>query len=95
MDGSFVDRTVKLDHGAWTFVTSAARLETGIGFGVNLDHYGAVLIAAFDGKAPLRARLGEFARQLEAPEAEFTAFAERLAQHLVEHGLAVPVPAQK
>ncbi|HEX7582857.1 MAG TPA: methyltransferase [Gaiellaceae bacterium] len=94
-DGTYVDRTVRLDDGNWTFVTSAVRLETGIGFGVNLDHYGAVLIAAFDGKAPLRARLGELARELGAPEAEFVAFAERLARHLVEHGIAVPSPAQK
>lgn len=89
-DGVFVDRTGRLDDGAWAFVSAAVRLETGIGFGVNLDQYGAVLIAAFDGREPLRERLGAIAAELGAPEEEFTVFAERLARHLVEHGIAVP-----
>ena len=91
-DGAFVDRTARLDAGDWAFVTAAVRLETGIGFGVNLDAYGAVLIAAFDGQGPLRARLAEIAAGLGAPEEEFVKFADRLARHLVEHGLAVPAP---
>ena len=53
-----------------------------------------MLVAAFDGQQPLRERLGEIAQGLGAPEDEFTVFAERLAQHLVEHGLAVPAPTQ-
>ncbi len=94
VEGAFVDRTARLDAGTWTFVTAAARLETGIGFGVNLDAYGAMLVAAFDGQQPLRERLGEIAQGLGAPEDEFAVFAERLARHLVEHGLAVPAPPQ-
>lgn len=93
-EGAFVDRTARLEAGAWTFVTAAARLETGIGFGVNLDHYGAVLISAFDGQGPLRGRLAGIAQELGASEDELTVFAERLARHLVEHGIAVPAPAQ-
>jgi hypothetical protein len=38
----------------------------------------------------LRAHLKPLATELGAPEDEFTAFAERLAHHLVEHGLARP-----
>ena len=89
-DGVFVDRTGRLHDGEWAFVSAAVRLETGIGFGVNLDQYGAVLVAAFDGREPLRGRLGAIAVELGAPEEEFTVFAERLARHLVEHGIAVP-----
>jgi methylase of polypeptide subunit release factors len=89
-DGVFVDRTGRLDDGVWAFVSAAVRLETGIGFGVNLDQYGAVLIGAFDGRQALRERLAAIAAELGAPEDEFTVFAERLARHLVEHGIAVP-----
>jgi methylase of polypeptide subunit release factors len=89
-DGVFIDRTGRLHEGEWAFVSAAVRLETGIGFGVNLDQYGAVLVAAFDGREPLRGRLGAIVSELGAPEEEFTVFAERLARHLVEHGIAVP-----
>jgi hypothetical protein len=85
-----VDRTGRLDGGEWKFVSGTVRLEAGIGFGVNLDQYGALLIGAFDGSGPLRAHLKPLATELGAPEDEFTAFAERLAHHLVEHGLARP-----
>ena len=89
-DGAFLDRTVRLEAGEWHFVSAAARLETGIGFGVNLDAYGAVLAAALDGSGPLRAKVPGMARALGASEAEFEQFAERLVRHLVEHGIAVP-----
>jgi methylase of polypeptide subunit release factors len=85
-----VDRTGRLEGGEWKFVSGSVRLESGIGFGVNLDQYGALLIGAFDGSGPLRAHLKALATELGAPESEFTAFAERLAHHLVEHGIARP-----
>lgn len=88
-DGAFVDRTARLEGGDWRLVSAAVRLETGIGFGVNLDAYGAVLVGVLDGRGPVRPQLAEMARGLGAPEAEFELFAARLVGHLVEHGMAV------
>jgi methylase of polypeptide subunit release factors len=88
-DGAFVDRTGCLEDGEWRFVSAAVRLETGIGFGVNLDAYGAAIVAALDGSRPLRPQLPGMARALGATEADFEELAERLVRHLVEHGIAV------
>ena len=63
------------------------RLESGIGFGVNLDPIGARLVLLFDGRAPLRPQLPALARELDVPEPQLEAFATRLATHLLEHGL--------
>jgi hypothetical protein len=90
VDDALVDRTGRLEGGEWKFVSGAVRLGSGIGFGVNLDQYGALLVGVFDGTGPLRAHLKPLAAELGAPEGEFTAFAERLAHHLVEHGFARP-----
>jgi len=91
VDGAFVDRTGKLVDGTWSFAGATVRLETGIGFGANLDHYGALVVSALDGRAPLGERLDDLTRGLSRPPDEVRAFAEQLARHLVERGFAVPV----
>ena len=68
-------------------VSATVRLESGIGFGVNLDPIGARLVLLFDGRAPLRPQLPAVARDLGVPEPQLEAFATRLATHLLEHGL--------
>jgi len=89
---AFVDRTMQLVDGDWTLASAAVRLEEGLGFGANLDAYGAVLVAALDGSGPLGPRLAEIAEGLGAPEAEFREFAARVARHLLEFGIVVPAP---
>lgn len=84
---AFVDRTARVADGAWDEVSATVRLESGIGFGVNLDPIGARLVLLFDGRAPLRPQLPAVARDLGVPEPQLEAFATRLATHLLEHGL--------
>ena len=84
---AFVDRTARVDGSSWTEVSTTVRLESGIGFGVNLDPVGARLVVLFDGRAPLRSQLPAIARELGVPEPQLEAFATRLATHLLEHGL--------
>jgi methylase of polypeptide subunit release factors len=85
---AYLDRTVRLDEGAWQHVAAAVRLDNGIGFGVNLDRAGLAIVSLLDGSGPLRPRLPALARELEAPEHELTRFAEELLEHLVVHGYA-------
>jgi hypothetical protein len=84
---AFVDRTARVADGRWNEVSATVRLESGIGFGVNLDPIGARLVVLFDGRAPLRPQLPALARELGVPEDKLEAFATRLATHLLEHGL--------
>jgi hypothetical protein len=50
---------------------------------------GPGLVERFDGRAPLRAQLPELAATLGVPDDKLAGFAETLARHLVEHGLAL------
>ena len=88
--GAFVDRTERLDGGRWTYAGATVRLESGIGFGVNLDRFGSALVALLDGAAPVRDRLGPLAGELRIPEQDLEAFAAQLVGHLVEHGFVAP-----
>ncbi len=89
---AFVDRTARVEDGAWNEVSATVRLESGIGFGVNLDPVGARLVVLFDGRAPLRRQIPALASELGVSEPELEAFAERLAEHLLSHGLVAPLP---
>lgn len=84
-----VDRTVQLEHGRWEHTGANVRLESGIGFGVTLDRYGVAVVGELDGKAPIRARLGELAAHVGMPEDALATFADHLVRHLVERGFAV------
>ena len=86
----FVDRTARVEAGSWKETSAAVRLERGIGFGVKLDRYGAALVTALDGVAPMRERIAPLAVELGVPEMELTAFAVQLLRHLVEYGFAMP-----
>ncbi len=87
---AYVDRTARVEDGSWTETSAAVRLERGIGFGVNLDRYGAALVTALDGSAPMRGRIAPLAVELGVPESELAAFALQLLRHLVEYGFAMP-----
>jgi hypothetical protein len=87
---AFVDRTARVEAGSWKETSAAVRLERGIGFGVNLDRYGAALVTALDGSAPMRERIGPLAAEIGVPDVELEAFALRLLRHLVEYGFAMP-----
>jgi len=89
VERAYVDRTARVESGAWTETSAAVRLAEGIELGVNLDRYGSALVGALDGGEPLRSRLPALAAELGLPEAELAGFAARLLHHLVEHGLAV------
>ena len=84
------DRTQQFTGGRWELVSADVRLAAGIGFGANLDRFGAAIVAALDGGEPLRGRLPHLASELELPETDLTAFATHLLHHLVEHGFAMP-----
>ena len=83
---AFVDRTSRLEGSEWSSAGATIRLETGIGFGVNLDVYGAALVEMLDGSAPLRERIPPLSARLGIPEQELKVFAEALVRHLVERG---------
>ena len=89
--GAFVDRTDRLDSGRWAYAGATVRLESGIGFGINLDRYGSALVALVDGAAPVRDRLGPLAVELELSAQDLEAFAAQLVGHLVERGFVEPV----
>jgi hypothetical protein len=84
------DRTERVVDGRWVLASAALRLEAGIGFGVNLDRFGAALAALLDGHAPVREHLPKLAAELELPERQLVAFATQLVEHLVTHGFAMP-----
>jgi len=89
VESAHVDRSVRLVDGAWTFVDATVQLNEGIGFGANLDSVAAALLDFFDGAEPLRDRLPALAEALDVAEDKLEQFAERLARHLVERGIAV------
>jgi hypothetical protein len=84
-----VERAARVEDGAWIFVSASVGLREGVPFGVNLDGVGSALIDCFDGRTALRPQLPALAATLGVPEDKLVAFAETLARHLVEHGLAV------
>jgi methylase of polypeptide subunit release factors len=86
---ALVEQSTRLEDSVWTFVSASVGLQEGTGFGVNLDRVGAALVERFDGRAPLRPQLPELASALGVSENKLVAFAETLARHVVEHGLAV------
>ena len=83
---AFVDRTSRLEGGDWRSAGATIRLESGIGFGVNLDVYGSALVETLDGSAPVRERIRPLSAKLGVPEQELTVFADALVRHLVERG---------
>lgn len=87
---ALVDRTARVEAGGWKETSAAVRLERGLSFGVKLDRYGAALVTALDGAAPMREHIAPLAVELGVPETELTAFAVQLLRHLVEYGFAMP-----
>ena len=91
VEAARLDRTEQVANGRFELASATVRLAAGIGFGANLDRYGAAVVATLDGSEPLRARIAPLAAELELSEADLSAFAAQLLHHLVEHGFAVPV----
>jgi SAM-dependent methyltransferase len=86
---ALVERSARLEDGTWRFVASTVGLQEGVPFGVNLDRIGAALVERFDGREPLRTQLPQLASSLGVSSEKLEVFAETLARHLVEHGVAV------
>ena len=83
VDGVVADRSAVFEHGRPRFASANVRLDDGLGIGVELDQTAAALLDLLDGRRPLRESLPS-----DAADA-LLEYAEQLARHLVERGLAV------
>ncbi len=91
VEAARLDRTERVVDAEWVLASAALRLEAGIGFGVNLDRFGAAVAARLDGRTPVREHMPALAAELRLPERDLTVFATELLEHLVAHGFAVRV----